>query len=108
MDRTPPITSRFTATNTKKQRRQAPASRPTRLSFFPPTRICSRLRDESRRGTTRVSIAGDVALLRSSWTFSGTKLADEPVEPSGETVEVLRRRANGSGLVVIDLPYGSE
>jgi len=58
--------------------------------------------------TTSVSKVGDIALLRSSWTFSGTNPSGEPIEMSGDSVEVLRRQPDGSWRVVIDLPYGSE
>lgn len=57
--------------------------------------------------TTSVSKVEDLALLRSAWTFSGTK-GGVPVELSGESIEVLRRQPDGTWRVVIDLPYGSE
>jgi uncharacterized protein (TIGR02246 family) len=53
--------------------------------------------------------AGDIALLFSDWTLSGTDPeGGNAIELEGRTSDVARRQADGSWLVVIDDPYGSE
>jgi ketosteroid isomerase-like protein len=52
--------------------------------------------------------AEDLALLMSTWTLKGTGASGEPVELSGQTSDVVRRQADGSWLLVIDVPYGAE
>ena len=51
--------------------------------------------------------AGDIALLFSDWTLSGTDPEGNAIELAGLTSDVARRQPNGSWLVVIDDPYGS-
>ena len=51
--------------------------------------------------------AGDIALLFSDWTLSGTDPEGNAIELAGRTSDVARRQPNGSWLVVIDDPYGS-
>jgi uncharacterized protein (TIGR02246 family) len=52
--------------------------------------------------------AGDIALLFSEWTLSATDPDGNAVELAGRTSDVARRQSDGSWLVVIDDPYGSE
>jgi uncharacterized protein (TIGR02246 family) len=52
--------------------------------------------------------AGDIALLFSDWTLSGTDPEGNAIEMAGRTSDVARRQPDGSWLVVIDDPYGSE
>jgi ketosteroid isomerase-like protein len=52
--------------------------------------------------------AGDIALLFSDWTLSGTDPDGNAVELAGQTSDVARRQPYGSWLVVIDNPFGSE
>ena len=61
------------------------------------------------KGTTvSVSQVGDLALLRSEWSFSGTDATGGRVEMSGESTELVRRQADGTWRYVIDLPMGKE
>ncbi len=50
--------------------------------------------------------AGDIALLRSSWTVEGTGPDGAPVSFAGRTADVLRRQPDGGWLYVIDSPFG--
>jgi uncharacterized protein (TIGR02246 family) len=52
--------------------------------------------------------AGDIALLFSEWTMSGTDPEGNVVELEGRTSDVAHRQADGSWLFVIDDPYGTE
>lgn len=49
---------------------------------------------------------GDLALLRSRWSLSGTGADGQPVTLSGRSIEVVRRQADGTWLFVIDDPNG--
>lgn len=61
------------------------------------------------KGTTvSVSRAGDLAVLRSEWSLVGTDATGGRVQMSGESVELVRRQADGSWLYVVDLPMGKE
>jgi uncharacterized protein (TIGR02246 family) len=52
--------------------------------------------------------AGDIALLFSEWTLSATDPDGNAVEMEGRTSDVVRRQPDGSWLVVIENPSGSE
>jgi uncharacterized protein (TIGR02246 family) len=52
--------------------------------------------------------AGDIALLFSDWTLSGTDPDGNAVELAGQASDVARRQSYGSWLFVIDDPFGSE
>ena len=58
--------------------------------------------------TVSVSRVGDVALLRSEWSFTGADQTGARVEMSGESAEVVRRQPDGTWLYIIDLPMGKE
>jgi uncharacterized protein (TIGR02246 family) len=58
--------------------------------------------------TVGVSRVGDLALLRSEWSLTATDQTGGHVEMSGESVELVRRQADGSWRYVIDLPMGKE
>jgi uncharacterized protein (TIGR02246 family) len=58
--------------------------------------------------TVSVSQVGDLALLRSEWSFSGTDATGGRVEMSGESTELVRRQSDGTWLYLIDLPMGKE
>jgi uncharacterized protein (TIGR02246 family) len=58
--------------------------------------------------TVSISEAGDLALLRSEWSFSGTDAKGDRVEMSGESAELARRQPDGTWCYVIDLPMGRE
>ncbi len=61
-----------------------------------------------RGSTLSVSQVGDLALLRSEWSYTGVGPAGEPIELSGESAELARRQRDGTWLYVIDLPMGQE
>lgn len=48
----------------------------------------------------------DLALLRSSWSVSGTLPDGSPVELAHAGIEVVRRQADGSWKFAIDHPWG--
>jgi uncharacterized protein (TIGR02246 family) len=58
--------------------------------------------------TVSVSQMGDVALLRSEWSFTGIDQTGARVEMSGESAEVVRCQPDGTWLYIIDLPMGKE
>lgn len=58
--------------------------------------------------TVSVSQVGDLALLQSEWSFTGTDSKGDRVELSGESSELVRRQPDGTWRYVIDLPMGRE
>ena len=50
--------------------------------------------------------SGDLALLHSSWTLTGTAPDGSPLSHGGTTADVVRRQADGSWLFAIDNPWG--
>jgi uncharacterized protein (TIGR02246 family) len=50
--------------------------------------------------------SGDLALLFSRWTLTGTGPDGTELSLSGQTSDVVRRQADGSWLFVIDNPFG--
>ena len=61
------------------------------------------------RGTTlSVSRVGDLALLRSEWSLSGTDPKGERIEMAGKSAELVRQQPDGTWRYVIDLPMGRE
>jgi uncharacterized protein (TIGR02246 family) len=52
--------------------------------------------------------AGDLALLFSRWTLSGTGPDGAELSLSGQTSDVVRRQPDGSWLFVIDNPFGGQ
>lgn len=57
---------------------------------------------EMRLATDFVIEAGDIALLRNTWTWS-----NGDAEMSAHTAEVVRRQPDGSWLYAIDHPFGA-
>jgi len=51
--------------------------------------------------------SGDLALLHSRWTLSGTGPDGSPLSLSGTTADVVRRQADGTWLFAIDNPWGT-
>ena len=51
--------------------------------------------------------AGDLALLHSRWTLSGTGPDGRPLDLSGTTADVVRRQSDGTWLFAIDNPWGT-
>jgi len=58
--------------------------------------------------TVSVSQVGDLALLRSEWSFTGTDQTGARVDMSGESVELVRRQPDATWRYIIDLPMGKE
>ncbi len=58
--------------------------------------------------TTSVIRAGDLALLRATWRLTGTGPEGEALETSHNSIEVVRRQADGTWLFVIDDPFGAD
>jgi uncharacterized protein (TIGR02246 family) len=51
--------------------------------------------------------SGEVAILYSKWTLSGTDADGNPVDVSGQGQEVVRLQADGTWKFVIDNPWGA-
>ncbi|HEY7110491.1 MAG TPA: nuclear transport factor 2 family protein [Nitrososphaeraceae archaeon] len=56
----------------------------------------------------RVLTASDLALVTSEWSFSGTGSDGKPVNLNAKSADVLRRQSDGTWLLVIDNPWGTE
>ncbi|HEU0023153.1 MAG TPA: SgcJ/EcaC family oxidoreductase [Thermoleophilaceae bacterium] len=56
----------------------------------------------------KVLQAGATALVTNRWALTGTGPDGQPVELSGVSADVLRRRADGSWGIVIDDPWGGD
>ena len=50
--------------------------------------------------------AGNIALLASSWSLTGTGPDGQPINLSGQGQEVVRQQPDGSWQFVIDAPNG--
>lgn len=50
--------------------------------------------------------AGDLALLVSRWSLTGTGSDGEPVSLGGQTADVARRQVDGTWRLAIDNPWG--
>jgi uncharacterized protein (TIGR02246 family) len=55
----------------------------------------------------KVLSAGDTALVANRWKLTGTAPDGTPVNMSGRSADVLRRRPDGSWGIVIDDPWGA-
>ena len=51
--------------------------------------------------------AGDTALLRATWTLTGTGPDGQPIRMAGEATDVARRQPDGSWRYLIDQPWGA-
>ena len=51
--------------------------------------------------------AGDIALLRSTWTLTGTDPDGKPLSMGATATDVVRRQADGTWRYVIDQPWGA-
>lgn len=51
---------------------------------------------------------GDIAVLRSKWSVTGTGPDGKPVAMSGNGIEVVRRQADGTWKFIIDNPAGAD
>jgi uncharacterized protein (TIGR02246 family) len=50
--------------------------------------------------------AGDIAMVSSKWTLKGSAPDGSDVELAGESVEIIRRQADGTWKFIIDSPWG--
>ena len=58
---------------------------------------------------TRSAIqAGEIALLRSRWRFTGTKPDGTPIDATHSSSEVARRQPDGTWRYLIDQPFGAD
>ena len=58
--------------------------------------------------TVYVVESGGLAVTRGRWRLEGGTTPDgQPAALQGESVEVLRRQADGTWLVAIDAPFGA-
>jgi uncharacterized protein (TIGR02246 family) len=57
---------------------------------------------------TRVLEASDLALVTTTWSFTGTGPDGKPVKLAAKSADVLRRQADGSWRFVIDNPWGTD
>ena len=55
----------------------------------------------------RVAESGDLAVTSAKWQMSMIGPDGKPAQMSGESVEVVRRQADGTWRAVIDLPFGA-
>lgn len=53
-----------------------------------------------------IAQSGDIAVLTAKWDLSMTGSDGKPAAMSGQSLEVVRRQADGRWLFVIDLPFG--
>ncbi len=56
----------------------------------------------------RVLRASDLALVISEWSFKGTGPEGSPVNVASVATDVLRQQPNGTWLVIIDNPWGTD
>ncbi|HZD36053.1 MAG TPA: nuclear transport factor 2 family protein [Nitrososphaeraceae archaeon] len=56
----------------------------------------------------RVLQASDLALIISEWSFNGTGPDGNPVNLASTATDVLRRQSDGTWLITIDNPWGTE
>ena len=52
--------------------------------------------------------SSDIAILYSSWTMNGHAPDGSEVSMKGQTSDVVRRQEDGTWLVAIDNPFGTE
>jgi ketosteroid isomerase-like protein len=56
----------------------------------------------------RVLHAGDLALLITEWSIKGTEPDGKPINLTGRGTIVLRRQSDGTWLMVIENPWGTD
>lgn len=56
----------------------------------------------------QVVTAGDVATVLNTWQLHGTTPDGEPIDMSGASADVMRRRADGTWGILIDDPWGAQ
>ncbi|WP_034215854.1 YybH family protein [Actinoplanes subtropicus] len=55
----------------------------------------------------KVVQAGDIATVLNSWTLDGTTPDGNPLQLSGTSADVMRRRPDGTWALLIDDPWGA-
>lgn len=66
------------------------------------------LKPNLRGHAQRIVEAGDIALYCGRWTLKGTSPDGKKVEMGGTSSDVLRRQSDGSWLVAVDNPWGTD
>lgn len=66
------------------------------------------LRPEFELKIKKTLKCGDIAILYSRWTLTGTDPEGNDVKMTGLTSDVVRRQPNGGWMFVIDNPIGGE
>jgi ketosteroid isomerase-like protein len=56
----------------------------------------------------RVLQASDLALLITEWSINGTESDGKPINLTGRGTVVLRRQSDGTWLMVIENPWGTD
>jgi uncharacterized protein (TIGR02246 family) len=65
------------------------------------------LKPQLRGRITKVSTAGDVALVHNRWELAGTGPDGSSVEMHGHSSDVVRRAPDGGWRILIDDPWGN-
>ncbi len=56
----------------------------------------------------KVFQSGGIALTHSDWTLTGTAPDGSTVNMGGKSADVMRRQPDGTWLLIIDNPFGSD
>ena len=56
----------------------------------------------------RVLYAGNLALLITEWSINGIEPDGKPINLTGKGTVVLRRQSNGTWLMIIENPWGTD
>ena len=64
----------------------------------------SRMKVEVRK----VMPTGDIALTHSEWSLKGTAPDGSAISMGGKSADVIRRQPDGTWLVLIDNPFGTD
>ncbi len=56
----------------------------------------------------RVFQTGGIALTHSDWTLTGTAPDGSAVNMGGKSADVMRQQSDGTWLLIIDNPFGSD
>jgi uncharacterized protein (TIGR02246 family) len=51
-----------------------------------------------------VMLGDDLAAIYNDWTFTGKRADDSPVQAAGKALEIMRRRPDGTWLILFDDP----
>ena len=50
----------------------------------------------------------NIALVHAIWTMTGTALDGSPINMGGKSADIMRRQSDGTWLVLIDNPFGTD